>query len=193
MATKKKQNKGTKSSPITTDISTSLGEMSQDVKVVAPEVSQQGNLIGKTFSLNQVMETFFGVGRFWLTPDNYTLTVPKDVKPSELVSISRAISQGILQEGDKYIAPITKNKDVLNEYWHLIKSKGLDTNDNKSESTIKFRALFRNGVDRNWTAKEVAKYCIKQETDYKNRERVLKLLQDMHKFSECPDTLLTDR
>ena len=80
----------------------------------------------------------------------------------------------------------------MNEYWHLIKTFGLEPTNSKSESVIKFRQLLKNGVDRNWTAKEISSFCIEQEKKYKNRDRVIKLLNDLYKNSDCPVTLLEE-
>lgn len=188
MATRKRRSTKTKE-PVVEPTSL-VGEMSQDV---ATSTVVDTSIIDKVFSLNQKRETFLGIGRFWLSPDNYSFTVPSDVTKEETAKIRKAISNGILLEGEKYIPPIDKDQSVLDEYWHLLKTYGLDTNNTKSESTIQFRKIFKNGTDRNWTAKEVAKYCIKKETEYKNRDKIIKLLQDMHKYSSCPDTLLESR
>lgn len=188
MATRKKQNTTKKE---TLEEPTALvGAMSEDIQT--PK-TQQMTLVDKTFSLNLKKQTILGFGRFWLTPENYSFTVPSDATQDELASITRAVSNGTLVEGDTYVPPIDRDESVLDEYWHLIKTYGLDTNNNKSESTIQFRKIFKNGTDRNWTAKEVAKYCIKKEAEYKNRDKIIRLLQDMHKYSSCPDTLLEPR
>lgn len=145
---------------------------------------------GKTISLNLKSETFFGVGSIWLTPKNYTTVVPSTLTPDQEEIIQTALNSGLLLEGDVYVPPLDRQESVLEEYWQLIRAYGLDPADPKSKSMPAFRKLLKTGRDRNWTAKEVAKYCIKQETAYKNREKVLKLLQDLHKNSLCPDTLL---
>ena len=170
--------------------STLVGTMSEDIQT--PK-TQQMTLVNKSFSLNLKKQTILGFGRFWLTPEQYSFTVPEDATQEELAAITRAVSNGTLVEGNTYVPPIDKDQAVLDEYWHLIKTYGLDTNNSKSESTIRFRKIFKEGTDRNWTAKEIAKYCIKQESEYKNRDKIIRLLQDMHKFSSCPDTLLEPR
>lgn len=150
------------------------------------------SLKGMTISLNQKVQSHFGVGPIWLTSSNYTTTIPDTISYQEEEILKKALSSGSIVEGNSYIPPIDKNKDVLNEYWHLIKTFGLDPTNTKSESVTKFRKLLKNGVDRNWTAKEISNFCIEQEKKYKNRERVLKLLNDIHKNSDCPATLLEE-
>lgn len=147
---------------------------------------------GKTISLNQKVQSHFGIGPIWLNCTNYSAVIPNDISYEHEEIVKKALSSGTLVEGKKYIPPIDKNKDVLNEYWHLIKTFGLEPTNNKSESVIKFRKLLKNGVDRNWTAKEISSFCIEQEKKYKNRERVIKLLNDVYKNSDCPTTLLEE-
>ena len=144
----------------------------------------------KEISLNQKAEAFFGVAGIWLTHENYSAEIPKNISASDAKVIQRALDAGIIVEGNRYICPVDRDENVLEDYWHLIKSFGLDTTNSKSESTIAFRKLFKTGIDRNWTAKEVANFCIERETKYKNRDRIIKLLKELHKFSGCPDTLL---
>lgn len=147
---------------------------------------------GKTISLNQKAQPFFGVGPIWLTSTEFSAVVPDTITYKEEEIIKKALASGSIVEGKVYISPIDRNKDVLNEYWHLIKTFGLDPTNNKSESLIKFRKLLRDGTDRNWTAKEISSFCIEQEKKYKNRERVIKLLNDVYKNSDCPVTLLEE-
>lgn len=147
---------------------------------------------GKTISLNQKVQPFFGVGPIWLTSNSYSAIVPDNISYQEEEIIRKALSSNTIVEGKVYIPPIDKNKDVLSEYWHLVKTFGLEPTNNKSESVIRFRQLLKNGVDRNWTAKEITSFCIEQEKKYKNREKVIKLLNDVYKNSDCPVTLLED-
>jgi len=147
---------------------------------------------GKTVSLNQKVQSHFGIGNIWLNSANYSVVIPNDISYEQEEILKKALASGTLIEGKKYIAPIDKNKDVLTEYWHLIKTFGLDPTNNKSESMIKFRKLLKDGVDRNWTAKEISSFCIEQEKKYKNRDRVIKLLTDVYKNSDCPPTLLEE-
>lgn len=147
---------------------------------------------GKTISLNQKAQSFFGVGNIWLTSTNYSAVVPDNITYQEEDTIRKALSAKTIVEGKVYIPPIEKNKDVLTEYWHLVKTFGLDPTNNKSESIVKFRKLLKDGVDRNWTAKEISSFCIEQEKKYKNRDRVIKLLNDVYKNSDCPPTLLEE-
>jgi len=147
---------------------------------------------GKTISLNQKLQPVFGIGPIWLTSSNYSAVVPDTITYQEEEIIKKGLSSGAIVEGKVYIPPIDKNRDVLNEYWHLIKTFGLEPTNSKSESVIKFRQLLKNGVDRNWTAKEISSFCIEQEKKYKNRDRVIKLLNDLYENSDCPVTLLEE-
>ena len=171
-----------------TDIEDSIKNL--NISAVMGGESTLSTVKGKTVSLNLKRESFLGIGSMWLTPKNYTATVPDNLTPAQEKQVRQSLDLGILVEGDIYIPPIDRRDSVLEEYWQLVKLYGLDAADPKSKSMPAFRKLLKMGVDRNWTAKEVAKYCIKQETAFKNREKVLKLLQDLHKNSLCPDTLL---
>lgn len=146
---------------------------------------------GETFSLNLKKESFLGIGDIWLSYKNHTAKIPEDISDALEKKIRNAVAKGILVPGDTFIPPITKDEAVLEEYWEYIKVFGLDVKPEgkQSDSVIKFRKLFKDGVDRNWTAKEIARFCSKREVEYKNRKRVLKLLEDLDRFSMCPDTL----
>jgi len=160
--------------------------------VVGGETFYPNSIKGKTISLNQKAESFFGVGSIWLDSQKYSCVVPDTITSQQEEIIRTCLRQGIVVEGDRYIAPIDKDREVLNEYWHLIKTHGLSHTDPKSKSMPKFRALFRNGTDRNWTAKEVSRFCMEEEKKYKNREPILKLLNEMFKYSDSPATLLEE-
>lgn len=167
-------------------------DISISASVGAPSASDT-KLKGKEISLNQKIESFFGVGDMWLTTENYSATVPDNLTTQQWEILTEALNRGHVVEGNVYIAPIDKDPEVLEEYWHLIKTYGIDTNNEQSVSTLAWRKLFRNGVDRNWTAKEIANFCMEREQRGKNRDRVMKLLKDTHKYSICPDSLLESR
>lgn len=147
-------------------------------------------LVGKKISLNQKVESFFGIGNIWLSHKDYSATVPKDISAQHLQIIEAALKRGALVLGEVYIPPIDKDEKVLEEYWHLVKTYGLKGSDESSPSMVAFRRLFKKGTDRNWTAKEVANFCLLREASYKNRLEVIRLLKDTHRYSTCPDTLL---
>jgi len=161
-----------------------------DISAVMGGQSTETPIKGKVVSLNLKKETFLGIGPMWFTPKNYCITIPSNLTADQVERVRNALKAGILVEGDVYIPPIDRDEKVLDEYWQLIKAYGLNSTEDKSKSMIAFRKLMKQGTDRNWTAKEIAKYCIKQETAGKNRDRVIKLLKDLHRFSMCPDTLL---
>jgi hypothetical protein len=155
-------------------------------------VTHTSSLVGKTFSLNQKKSVIFGVGDIWLDTKNYKVTITKELSVEHHDIFRKAISAGTLVEGDVKIPPVDKDKAVLEEYWHLIKTYGLSPTDNKSKSTPAFRKLLRIGEDRGWTAKEIAKYCMAREKESKNRENIIRLLKELHRNSECPETFSED-
>ena len=164
------------------DISTSL----------AGKVSVGKSLKGKSITLNQKAESFFGTSNksIWLGPKTYSMVVPDTITPEEEIEVNNAISLGILVEGNTYIPPIDKDPKVLQEYWSLIKTHGLSPSDPKCKSFPKFSRLLKKPIDRNWTAKEITNYCIQEETKYKNREKIIGYLKAVHINADCPNTLL---
>ena len=148
---------------------------------------------GRKIALNQKVETFFGVGnkKIWLSPQNYTCVVPQDLTPEETEQLKTAIKQSkVLLDSDKYVAPIERSNDVLSEYFDFIKQYGLDIADKKSKSVAKFRQLVRMKIDRNWSAKEIIRFCIEQEKKYKNRDKIIRLLNNVLFNSDAPEFLL---
>jgi len=190
MPRRKKSESASGQAPATEDSTNTIDTNEIDISATLGAETIKAELVGQKISLNQKVESFFGVGNIWLTHENYSATVPDNLNPQQLEILERALAKGLVVKGDKYIPPIDRNEDVLEEYWNLIKTYGLDTNKEKDPSTIAFRKLFRSGVDRNWTAKEIANFCMEREARYKNRDKVMKLLKDTHKYSSCPDTLL---
>lgn len=144
---------------------------------------------GDKISLNQKKETFVGVAGLWFTPKAYCHEIPANVTIDQLIQIKDLIANEILLLGDIKILPLEKDKAVLGEYWELLKREGLKVKDKKSRSVAKFRALLLRPIDRNWTAKEICKYCIEQEVKYKNRADIIKLLTDLAVNANCPDSL----
>jgi hypothetical protein len=161
--------------------------------ISGPVVHFSNDVRGKVISLNQKLESFFGVGKVWLSSKNYSCTVPADASTDDVLLIKEAIAKGILVEGDVYIPPIDRNPSVLEEYWSLVKTYGLETTNDKSPAMIKFRKLLRHGVDRNWTGKEIAAHCIRQEEAYKHRPKIIQLLKEFQANVMCPDTLLESK
>lgn len=148
---------------------------------------------GKTVSLNFKAETFFGVGSIWLDINKYSCVIPDTINPKEEEIIKNALKRGILIEGDKYYPRFTRNNDVLEEYWNVIRQFGLESMGSSNAYKIsfnKFKNLLKYGTDRNWTAKEIANHCISEEIKYKNRKQVVKLLTELIKLTDAPDTLV---
>lgn len=184
--TNKKEKTQKADEPKTTDMITNL----DITAMIGGQTIETKPIKGKTVSLNLKMETFFGVGSIWLSPKKTSCIIPNDLTMSQEALIRKALAAGVLVEGDVKIPPIDKDKSVLEEYWQSIRLYGLEPANPNSKSMIKFQALYKKGVDRNWTAKEIASYCMEKERGYKNRELVLKLMQDILKYCICPDTLL---
>jgi hypothetical protein len=146
------------------------------------------SLKGKNITLNFAKESFFGVGDIWLQEGKYTCVVPDNIKEKDEEILRDAIQKGIVVLGDHFIPNINKEQAVLEEYWDYIKTFGFeDTQNHKAFS--KFKKLFKYGIDRNWTAKEIVKYCISNELNYKSRPNVIKLLNQVFNRLDCPDTL----
>ncbi len=164
-----------------------------DITTTVNNVSQNSiSLKGKTISLNQKAEAFFGTSKktIWLSGKNYSVVVPDSISTDEERELLTALKAGILIEGNTYIAPIDKDPSVLEEYWQLIKNFGLEPGNSKCKSYPKFSKLLKKPIDRNWTAKEIVNYCIQYEAKGKNRQKVIDLLKAVHKNSDCPPTLL---
>ena len=165
------------------DITASLGETS--VSTI--------NYVGRKITLNQKVETFFGIGnkKIWLSPNSYTCTVPDNLTNEELDVLRKAIdSKVVIIDSDAYICPIERSDEVLKEYFDYIKQYGLELSDKKSKSVAKFRQLVRIKIDRNWSAKEIIRYCIEQEKKYKNREKIIKILNNVLFNSDAPEFML---
>lgn len=158
---------------------------------VIGDLSHYSLSLPKTVSLNLKKESFFSLGgnKMRLNCNNHTCTVPEELSSDEIQKVRNAIDNGTLVEGEVFIPPIERDEEVLKEYCSLIKQFGFNNLDNKSPSVVKIRQLFKKGIDRNWTAKEIANYCINEEKKGKNRKDVVQTLENLHRFSDCPDTL----
>lgn len=147
-------------------------------------------LAGLDISLDLSKQTFFGIGNIWLSPVSHTCKVPENLSKEDISILKEHINNGIIKLNSKeFIPPITRSDEVLKEYFDFIKQYGLDLTDPKSKSISKFKNLIRLNVDRNWSVKEIVRYCIEQETKYKNRTPVLKLLKNVLDNSQAPDNL----
>lgn len=165
------------------DVSSSVGAVKTESKPIA-------NL---NVSIDLSKRTFFGLpsGKMRLGPKNFTCVIPSDLNTEEEMMVRNLIDTGELVLNCKdYIPPFTRSDDVLKEYFDFIKQYGLDPANQKSPSIIKFKNLVRMSIDRNWSAKEILRYCIEQETKLKNREKVIKTLKNTLFNSNAPDSLL---
>lgn len=167
----------------------SLIENIDIVSVNNNEVHMTNPLVGLEVSLDLARESFFGVGPIWLSPKKYSCVIPDNLTSDQLLSIKRALERGVLVKGNTYLPAHKRDPGVLDEYWSLIKQFGLEAIP-QNKSYPKFKKLLKYGIDRNWTAKEIAKYCIENEKKYKNREKIIRLLTELLKISDAPDTLV---
>lgn len=147
---------------------------------------------GKEISLNFKKESFFGVGKIWLSSENHSCVVPEEISSADETIIKKAINSGVLILGNSFVPNISRDENVPIEYWDLIKSYGIRPTE-ESKSFKKFKYLIKYGIDRNWTAKEIIKICIENEKQYKNRKDVIKYLESVFDTIQCPDTLLLQK
>lgn len=173
-----------------------LATIGTDIPSVLPSVSVtvggssnvsygMNNLIGKEVSINLKRNAVWGTGPIWLTSKNYWCTIPEGMTMQEYDMISKALSGGELILGKQFIPPIDRKELVLEEYWTAIEVKGFET----KVSRDMFARLLRVGVDRGYSAKEIATYCIQRETKRKNRKEVLRLLNQILDHHDSPVTM----
>lgn len=134
-------------------------------------------LSGKTISINLKKTTYFGVGksRIWLSPENYWAVIPSDLTDEDYKIIDNSIVLGNLILGKKFIPPVDKASNTLEQYWLLIKDKGFEL----KEAKTKFTNLVRRGQDSGWTAIEIAKFCLDKENSFKKRKNVISVLTQL--------------
>ncbi len=170
-----------------TNLDTAIESMSVGV-TINQNTYNTVSLKGKSITLNFAKESFFGVGDIWLQEGKHTCIVPENIKEKDEEILRDAIQKGIIVLGNHFIPNISKDQAVLDEYWNYIKSFGFQDSP-KHPAFSRFKNLFKYGTDRNWTAKEVVKYCITCELKYKSRPEVIKLLNQIFNRLDCPDTL----
>lgn len=144
------------------------------------QLKDRSTLIGKTISLNQKIDCYFGVGNLWLTSSNYYAIIPDTLSDEELGIVQKCLNDGVIVEGKVFIPPIDRSQDVLNEYWLSVKSSGLsESSKNGKTAREKFATLLKHGVDRGWTAYEIASFCLNKEVQNSNRSEVNRLLNEI--------------
>lgn len=143
-------------------------------------VPKTGNkhLAGQIISLNAKEGLTFAIGDIELTTQKYWATVSDGMPDSYYDIIQGSIEDGRIVLGKKHIPAYDKPAGVVEEYYTAIKGG------KNAKSVAKFRALIKKGTDRNYTIAEIATGCIKVERATKNREEVLKFLQDVLAFHE---------
>lgn len=140
----------------------------------------RNTLIGKVISLNQKLESYFGVGNIWLTSENYSTEVPDGLTDQEYEIIDKSLLDGTLVEGKKFIPPVDRSITVLDEYWADVKSTGLSDKTKLGQAARnKFSTLIKKTSDRGWTAYEIAAHCLNKETQGSSRENVIRLLKEV--------------
>lgn len=150
-----------------------------------PTLPGRNNLIGKEISINLRATSMFGIGPIFLTPKNYWCVIPDGLTNEEYNMIQVHLNDGLLVMGKKFIEPVARASDVPEEYWIAIDKSGLDNKVTKD----KFAKLLRMGVDRNYTAKEIAEYCLQRESKRKNRKGVINALTQIINNHSSPLTM----
>lgn len=175
----------------TTKKSTEKESITPNIKVTQggqkTEKPTNKSLGGKVISLNLKRASFFGAGPIWLTPTNYWVTIPNDLDETDYYIIKNALEKGTVVEGKEFIPPVDKADSTLDEFWLLIKNRGLD-----EETKDRFRRLLRTGTHQNWTVAEICAYCTRKETETKNRDKVLQFLADLRSIYTGPHTLFDE-
>ena len=147
--------------------------------------SSSNNLIGKYVSINLKRGPYFGVGPVWLSINNFWTEVPSNLSDAEYALIAKGLANETLVYGKVFVSPIDRIANKLDEYWQEVKNTGFRT----KESKAKFASLLKKGSDGGWTAHEIAKHCIKQEVQYKNRQEIIRMLQQVIDNHEGPISL----
>jgi hypothetical protein len=157
------------------------------------------DLIGKTISINlkhqnnlRERTTYFGVGDIWLTPKNYWATIPADMKSSDYKVIRNALNKGIVVLGKKYIPPIEKNKETVQDYVKLLSSSRIANNAVGVEIADKFKDLLKKKVVDGWTVSEIVSHCIAKERAGRSRDFVLRFLNEVNDMYDGPVKLYED-
>lgn len=143
-------------------------------------VKDRNNLIGKFISINQKIESYFGVGNIWLTNQNYYTEIPDNLSDEEYEIISKSLADGTIVLGKQFIPPIERNKEVLEEYWQALKPSGFNlTTKLGVAARAKFTNLVKRNTDRGYTSYEVSAYCLNKEIQGSARSDVMRLLKEV--------------
>lgn len=170
---------------------------SNDVNITSTVgASGKNSLVGQKISINLKKESIFGVGPIWLTPKNYWCEIPDDLTPEEYATISMGLKLGKIVKGKEFIPPVDRDESVLENWYRRIKQFGLSNKNNRDVKELRsdLKYLILSGKDKNWTAKEIAEYCLQREAEGANRREVIRQLTqvvvnsgDTSKVWEEPD------
>lgn len=171
-------------------IVTSLGSTvpSPEDVIVPPESAQPrqtyvtNSIAGKEISINLKVNSYFGVGPIWLTPENYWCIVPQGLSAEEYDIIARSIQNGTLVLGKVFVPPVEKASNILEKYWLSIERNGFENKKTKTD----FSMLIKRGSDSGWTALEIVNYCLEKENSGRRRKEVIRLLEQVVKNYDGP-------
>lgn len=145
----------------------------EELQVPVITIGGKNSLTGKTISINLKKLAFFGVGPIWLTSTKYWCTIPDNMSNKDYELINKAIKEGQVVLGKKFIPPVDKIESVIDEYWLEIKASGVGR-----KTKEKLRKLLKLGSDGFFTPIEILNACIAKEQAYKNRNDVIALLKE---------------
>ena len=173
MATKKTTTKKkTASKPSEETINPNIKVTKGDDGPVSTKEISNEHLVGQIISLNNKLASFFGAGPIWLTPTKYWCEIPEGLTKAEYQSIVDSVKLGVIVFGKEFIPPIDKDPRVLEEYWSVIKAN------KKGKKTMDLlRVLNDRGVDRGWTAQEIAYFCSEKERSNRGDKAVISILE----------------
>lgn len=152
MAQRRKQN--TETPEVPTSVNNPLvetGESSQN---------SPNSLVGQFISLNTKVESIFGIGNIWLTPENYHCKVPSDLTEQEYRVVERGINNGKLLVGKHKIEPIDRDPKTLAKFEKLVAKLVIGARTINKTAIQEFRNLVTRTYEDGYTAKEIIEHCM---------------------------------
>lgn len=151
------------------------------------------NYEGMPVSIDLSQISFFGLGPshfpvLWLSTENWYDTVPAGLDNEQAGILSKAIAQGTVVVGKKWIPPLTKDKKVLSKYIETLRSARMV--DEKFKSVI--RSLLLSGKEGNYTAIEIFRKMLVDEQSRTNRDTFMSYLKEAIDHSKGPEILVQD-
>lgn len=132
------------------------------------------SLVGQVISLNMKKGPFFMTGDIKLTPERYHTTVSEGMPIGYYETIRKNLIAGYIVRGKERILVIDRPEGVLEAWEAMITKEG-----RSKTSVAAFKELIRTKKDNGHSLAEIARYCLKQERNNKNREDVNKLLEQV--------------